>query len=556
MTGMAWLLTLLLAACSGSPGGNDTETPPPPTPEPDAVISISITASTTLLGTGGTTQLTAELEVQGSPDPSIDWTTSDPLIASVDTGGSVTGIAPGEVTIRGTSLTSPTVYDEVTLRIATFGPATSDGPGAVDLGDLAPLPDGSLYVLGAFTGSEVTFGDHTLNPPEWFPDPGAFITNAFVAKLAPDGRWAWARLAGGLGSTASGATVLPDGSAIVTGTYEAEGTFGDHTLRSEGASDAFVARIAPDGTWMWARSVGGADEDFGMDGTRLTGGSILVAAYTYSDDFAIGGDVLPPADPRGSTILATISMDGDWGWVRTANVGSYGGSPITATKDGGALFAGYFTGSLTLGDRRLFADLGTTEAVVAKIDADGTWQWANQSDSSNETTATSVTVTPGGRTWISGYHDDAARFDDATLPALGSDSYVASLTPGGMWQSARGMPSTGTTDIPSIAPTSDGEIIVASAYGGTITLDDTTLADVGDESGLLIARTSPTTWRWARQVGTAEFMWNPRIVTWPNGSIAVAGSFRGSARFTGVEATSQEGDVYVLKLDPMGLPER
>ena len=71
----------------------------------------------------------------------------------------------------------------------------------------------------------------------------------------------WATQAGGSPSAYNysyGVSALPDGSSIVTGSFEGEATFGSTTLTSAGGSDdVFVAKVDPSGAWVWATRAGG-----------------------------------------------------------------------------------------------------------------------------------------------------------------------------------------------------------------------------------------------------------------------------------------------------------
>jgi hypothetical protein len=97
---------------------------------------------------------------------------------------------------------------------------------------------GSLYGLGIthILDGNATFGLFTLT--------SVGDENVFVAKVDPSGGWMWATQAGGSsGDYGRGISALPDGSSIVTGSFDGTATFGSTTLTGAGIADVFVAKF-------------------------------------------------------------------------------------------------------------------------------------------------------------------------------------------------------------------------------------------------------------------------------------------------------------------------
>jgi hypothetical protein len=143
--------------------------------------------------------------------------------------------------------------------------ATSARSGATDLGwGIATDSFGNIYVTGGFLGT-VTFGAGEANETVLEP---VRSDDMFVAKYAPDGTLLWAKSAGGAGSDVGRAIATDSsGNSYVTGSIDETATFGAGEANEtvlEASFDMFVAKYAPDGTLLWATSAGGASFDPGF----------------------------------------------------------------------------------------------------------------------------------------------------------------------------------------------------------------------------------------------------------------------------------------------------
>lgn len=136
-------LLALLWACGGS-GGTSPPPPAPPPPPPAPVASVVVTPSQATIEVGATVQLTAQPRdaVGNNLNRAVTWQSQTPALASVNTSGLVTGVAPGNATIVATSegaagnatievrAPPPVVINQVNPAVLTEGqPATITGSG-------------------------------------------------------------------------------------------------------------------------------------------------------------------------------------------------------------------------------------------------------------------------------------------------------------------------------------------------------------------------------------------------------------------------------------------
>ena len=295
-------------------------------------------------------------------------------VAVLDDGSSIiTGSFEGVAMFGNQELISAGEKDAFVAKLDANGNflwATRGGGNSNDQGSsVAVLDNGSVIVSGYFKGS-AAFGNIQL------------ISNgsidAFVAKLTAVGDYLWATKAGGSPASiddevyeeAYSVAVLDDGSAIVTGAFEAEAMFGTTQLTSSGSVDAFIAKIDADGNYLWANKAGGN----GLDHTRA----------------------------------------------------------VAVLDDGSSIVSGRFTGTATFGTTELISN-GERDAFVAKFDASGNHVWATHGGGTDYEKAYAVAVLDDGSSIVSGQFYDSATFGDTQLTSNGrSDAYVAKIDKDGL----------------------------------------------------------------------------------------------------------------------------
>lgn len=176
--------------------------------------------------------------------------------------------------------------------------------------DIAVDENGSAYVTGWTISSN-------------FPTvPGSYDTtfndkDTFVAKLAPDGSHLEYSTFFGL----SGTTTVPYSLDLINGSVViAGGTDNDipttanafNTTFNGGSSDAFIMRLAPNGTTLeFSTFFGGSGDDFGHGVTVDDVGDIYVAGRTLSTNLPVTpGAFQPSKSYLEDAFVVKISSDG------------------------------------------------------------------------------------------------------------------------------------------------------------------------------------------------------------------------------------------------------
>ncbi len=310
--------------------------------------------------------------------------------------------------------------------------------GEEDLGNirsyaLAVDGAGNSYVTGDFT-STVRFGSLSLT------SSGDNSIDVFIAKLDPSGNWLWARKAGGTyGDTGYGITADVSGNCIVTGGFNGTATFGTSNLVAAGAgADIFVAKLDTDGNWVWAVRAGSPYTDIGSavandasgniyttgySSYPATFGTINISNYGYSDVF------VAKLDPNGTWLWAKYCGTTNDDWGRGISVDGLGNCYVAGNYYGGSGNPMRFAGTISI----TLNSLGSKDIFVAKLNTGGTWLWARRAGGSTEDICYGMDTDSNGNTYLGGNFGGTASFGATSLTAAVMDIFAAKLDGEGNW---------------------------------------------------------------------------------------------------------------------------
>jgi hypothetical protein len=202
------------------------------------------------------------------------------------------------------------------LWVHTWGNTNYD-----DAYDIETDGAGSITVTGGFCGSV-----------DMNPGPGVDMHNSnninaehiFINKFDLNGNFLWSRTWGGGGSSQAGRDVDidPSGNIYVSGYFHGTVDFdpgpGTDTHISAGSTDIFVVKYGPGGAYLWGRTWGGPNADYGY-GVDVNLDNIFVCgAYRGTVDFDPGSGVNSFTSNSNSydSFVSRFISDGTYYWVR------------------------------------------------------------------------------------------------------------------------------------------------------------------------------------------------------------------------------------------------
>ncbi len=216
---------------------------------------------------------------------------------------------------------------------------------------------GNVYLAGHFVDT-ADFGPFTLT--------SSGERDIFVAKLDPSGNWLWVQSAGGEQRDEGYALAVDnDCNVFLSGNFRETAGFGSFTLTSSGGEDIFAAKLDPDGEWLWAVNGGGTGYDYSESIDADAYGNVALTGSF--DGTASFGPLTLTSSGSSDILVAKLDPDGEWLWaVRAGGTGSDHGFGIGVDAVDMIGFGGYFNGSAGFGPHTL-TSAGLRDIFVAQM---------------------------------------------------------------------------------------------------------------------------------------------------------------------------------------------
>jgi PKD repeat protein len=421
------------------------------------------------------------------------------------------------------------------------------GAGGDNARGIATDSEGSQYVCGLFEGT-ATFGSTSLT------SSGSY--DVWLAKMDISGNWLWAIRAGGTGSDI-GESVAVDGdnNIYVAGTFEATAEFGSTSFTSSGYRDTFVAKIDSNGNWLWAAMAGGTSDQscHGIAGDSVgnfyvTGGFVGTSSFGPYSLTSVG---------YGDIYVAKLSPEGDWLWARRGGgTNSDACFCVTVDNSSNVYLGGSFYETATFGATPSLTAVGSMDVFVAKLDTNGNWLWAKRGGGSSYEDSIGIATDADANVYLTGYFNGNASttFGSTTLTGSGgNDIFVAKLNSTGNWLWAIKMGGTDADYTQDIVVDNSSTIHLAGKFSSpSIACGPFLLTNSGASDLFYAQLDSSGNCLQALRGGGNNYDSAYGIDLGPNSTAYICGNFMGTALIGTTSLTSAgNSDIYIAKL---GLP--
>jgi hypothetical protein len=328
-------------------------------------------------------------------------------------------------------------------------------------------PTGNIYVVGNYESPTITFGTVTLTNNSAFSD-------IFEVKYDPSGNVLWARSYGGnLLETVRSVKADNSGNSYFTGSFRSLAvSFGTVGVVNSANNDAFLVKVDVNGTPLWAKQIGGAQDDNGLAVTcDLTGNVYVLGDYnsgtlsTYTLTNAGAFDIfLGKYDGVSGNLLAVKTIGGSL---------NESGNSLAVDASGNLYLAGtYESVSLNLGSVTL-TNASSRDMMMLKMNSSLAVQWANRNSGNLTSSPSSLFSDQSAGLYMSGNSSlSSLVFPAATLsnPGSGTEGFFAKFDLAGTNLSAKSTLGTGDEQINGIVADANGNVFVCGSYNPTVTL--------------------------------------------------------------------------------------
>jgi len=381
------------------------------------------------------------------------------------------------------------------------------------------------------------------------------ITLSFIAVYsftqAPD--WEWVTQAGGSNQDrGESITTDDDGNSYIAGCFHETATFGSYTLISNGDYDIFAAKMDYEGNWQWASKAGGIDSDEGHGITIDNIGNTYVTGW-FNDTATFGSHIL--ISNGGSNIfVAKLDTNGNWLWAIQSDGSSNYGVGITIDTTGNTYITGVFEYTAIFGSYSLTSN-GGSDIFVAKVDTNGDWQWVNNGGGSSYDRGEEITIDEFGNTYVTGWFNDTATFGSNSITTSGErDIFVAKMDANGNWLWANKAGGIDHDVGNGISIDEESNCSITGRFEDTATFDSYSLSSNGAIDVFVAKISSEGNWLWAIEAGGYNTDMGYSITVDKYYNCYVTGRFWGTAFFgTDTLATIESlYEIFLAKTDADG----
>lgn len=365
----------------------------------------------------------------------------------------------------------------------------------------------------------------------------------------------WAISAGGTQHDKTrGIAVDRYGNVLLTGEFTGTATFGEHTLTAVGAMDFFVAKVDPQGKFLWVRSGGGDKIDRGYAIATDAADNCYVTGH-YESAEAKFDQVSIKSVGEYDLFVAKYNAHGKLDWIKTGGGAGYDyGHGIAADKLGNVFVTGAVAGEASFANEKL-GHAGPAHVFCLALNSDGKLQWSRSAEGTGSSSGHGVAVDQHGNCFVGGYAGGESTFGDQPIRnTAGQEILVAKFDAAGKLSWLHAGHGSSSAMIHEITADTAGNVWAAGMFKNELKLADRSVANQGQHDLLLTSFDASGKRLWTKTAGSSAIDYGLGVATDGNGNSFLTGSFAGRVDFDGVPQSSHgaASDIHIVKYDRSG----
>jgi hypothetical protein len=292
-----------------------------------------------------------------------------------------------------------------------------------------------------------------------------FVAFIFINRSLWSQTVDWAKVLGGSSNIVTGVSVTTDaiGNSYTTGYFYDSPVFGSFNLSSSGGSDAFISKSDPSGNILWVKKLGGPSFDNGFAITVDPTGDIYatgnfqgsVTIDSYGLNSSVGQNVY----------MCKLNSLGNVIWLKQYKAPDYANIFSICNDASGNIYGtGTFSGTVVF-DTYTTTAVGNADGCVFKLDANGNVVWFKSFGGSGLDVGGSITSDVLGNVYVNGRFEGIASIGSFSLNSMGaSDAVVTKLNTNGTFLWVKQFGGSGVDMGGCISVNSAGELFTAGIF--------------------------------------------------------------------------------------------
>lgn len=270
---------------------------------------------------------------------------------------------------------------------------------------------------------------------------------------------------------------------VFSGTNDFDPGAGVYELTSKGYNDIFIQKSDPGGNFIWARSIGGAGEEFGYTLLKDVNGNIYISGeFQFVVDFDPGsGTDNHTAEKPRDMFICKLDPAGNFLWAATIpGLGEQAANFLSTDASGNVYMSGNFTGLIDFdpgpGNAVLTSDEQLGDMFILKLGPSGNFIWVKEIEIDVYGYVFDVAADQGGNVYTTGNFRGTVDFDpgpaDHSITSNGNeDSFILKLDAEGNFKWVDRFGGVGIDDGMSIKVDDIGNVYAVGEFSGTVDFD-------------------------------------------------------------------------------------
>ncbi|MEZ5046256.1 MAG: T9SS type A sorting domain-containing protein [Chitinophagaceae bacterium] len=348
------------------------------------------------------------------------------------------------------------------------------------------------------------------------------------------------------------------------------GTFNLSPVQA-GYYDIAITKFSSNGTFIWAKKLGGFYDDYASDMTIDQNNNLIICGYFFgTSDFDPGVGVANLVASANDAFVCKLNSDGDYLWAKSFGAGADDiANNIKIDASNNIYVGGNFGNTVDFNPGAAvnsFTSVGNSDAFVLKLSDAGAYVWARTTGSIDAENVFSLFVDNSSNVFVVGTYENTMDLDPGasilTVINEGTkNSFIQKFDINGNLIYGKVIHGFNNVEANSIVADASGNAFIVGGFSGTADFDvdapTNYLTSAGSNDQFILKLSSSGSTVFANRLGSASSDRINKVIIDNVGSIYTSGTFSGTIDFDPSTNTNNlistgSTDAFMAKYDNNG----